>query len=175
MSEASKPLSLEKAIKTALEFETKVRDVYNDAYENARDETGKRVFRVLAREEQGHLDYLNSRLQEWQKTGHIVPTKLESILPPREKIEDKVGTLERQMAVEDRGYELEMLEKALKVEKETSGFYKSVVDTMTDEGQEMFAQFLEIEEAHVAIVQAEIDAVSGNGFYFGISEFDMEA
>jgi hypothetical protein len=33
---------------------------------------------------------------------------------------------------------------------------------------------LEIEEGHVAIVQADIDAVSGIGFWFDVKEFDLD-
>ena len=38
----------------------------------------------------------------------------------------------------------------------------------------MFARFLEIEDGHVAIVQAELDFISDNGFWFDFQEFDME-
>lgn len=39
----------------------------------------------------------------------------------------------------------------------------------------MFRHFLEIEDGHTAIVQAEIDALEGNGFWFDFAEFDLEA
>jgi hypothetical protein len=49
-----------------------------------------------------------------------------------------------------------------------------MVSEMAEEWRPLFARFLEIEEGHVAIVEAEIDAVSGAGFWFGIQEFDVE-
>jgi hypothetical protein len=49
-----------------------------------------------------------------------------------------------------------------------------MVSEMAEERRPLFARFLEIEEGHVAIVEAEIDAVSGAGFWFGIQEFDIE-
>jgi len=36
-------------------------------------------------------------------------------------------------------------------------------------------RFVEIEEGHRAIVQAEIDCVSGLGFWFDTAEFKLEA
>jgi hypothetical protein len=42
------------------------------------------------------------------------------------------------------------------------------------EGQELFRRFVEIEEGHVAIVQAEMDLVSGTGFWFDTAEFSLE-
>jgi hypothetical protein len=45
---------------------------------------------------------------------------------------------------------------------------------MTDEGQKMFARFLEIEENHIAAVQAELDYITNTGYWFDFKEFDME-
>jgi rubrerythrin len=70
--------------------------------------------------------------------------------------------------------EVEYLRRALTAEKETSAFYRRMVSEMAEERKPLFARFLEIEEGHVAIVEAEIDAVSGAGFWFGIQEFDVE-
>jgi peptide deformylase len=39
----------------------------------------------------------------------------------------------------------------------------------------MFARFLEIEEGHARIVQAEIDTLTGMGFWFDVQEFRLEA
>ena len=70
--------------------------------------------------------------------------------------------------------EVEHLQRALAAEKETSAFYQRMVAELSGERQRLFARFLEIEEGHVAIVQAEIDAVSGSGFWFDMKEFDLE-
>ena len=67
-----------------------------------------------------------------------------------------------------------MLSKALKVEVETSNFYQKMVDEMPGEGRQMFARFLEIEDAHINAVQAELDYISKTGYWFDFKEFDME-
>lgn len=167
-------MELEKAIKTAIEYETKVRDVYKDAADNAADSTGQMVFQTLAREEQYHLDYLNERLNEWQKTGKISVEKVKTLVPPQDIIDENVQKLNKQLAKKSNDKELQMLNKALKVEEETSAFYKSLVDKISGDGQKMFARFVEIEEGHQAIVKAEIDALSGSGFWFDFNEFSLE-
>ncbi|MGD9006323.1 MAG: hypothetical protein PVG41_00315 [Desulfobacteraceae bacterium] len=40
--------------------------------------------------------------------------------------------------------------------------------------KEMFARFLEIEDAHVEAVKAELDYVMRTGYWFDFKEFDME-
>ena len=76
-------MNLEEAIKTSIEYETKVRDVYNEAEQKAENATGKRVFNVLAKEEQHHLDYLKSRLDEWQSTGKVTIEELTTAIPSK--------------------------------------------------------------------------------------------
>ena len=49
-----------------------------------------------------------------------------------------------------------------------------MVSELPPEGRALFERFLEIEQGHVAIVQAEIDAVSGLGFWFDVQEFRLE-
>jgi len=168
-------MEVEKAIKTAIDYESKVRDVYADAAKKTQSEIAKRVFQKLANEEQGHIDYLKSRLTEWRNTGLISCEKLRTIIPGKKAVEEGVKKLEDRMKEADRFGEVQMLNKALDVEIETSSFYKEMVDRLEDEPQKMFKRFLEIEEGHLALVQAEIDSITGTGFWFDFQEFNLEA
>ena len=165
---------LEEAIKTAIEFEAQVSDVYRHATENTSDPIGKRTFGVLANEEQRHLNYLKSRLHELQRTGGITAEELDTAMPSRQAIREGISRLETRMTQKDKGAELQMLGKALKVENDTTTFYRKMANELSAEGQKVFARFVEIEEGHLAIVQAEIDYLSKSGYWFDIKEFDME-
>jgi rubrerythrin len=132
---------------------------------------------VLCDEEKRHLTYLNERLDEWKSTGKITVGKIATTIPTKKAIDEGIAKLranveKKQGAEYDT--ELEMLRRALQVEVETSTFYKKMVEELDAEGQEMFTRFVEIEEGHQAIVQAEIDAVSGMGFWFDSREFSLE-
>jgi len=166
-------MTLEKAITTALEYETKVRDAYVEFVDKVHDPDGKRVFEVLGKEEQGHVDYLEAKLKEWRDSGHVCETKLESVVPSKSKIEAGVEKLDKHLDKRDYGTEREMLQKALRLEQETSNFYQRMVNEMGDEGK-LFKRFLEIEEGHQAIVQAEIDYIEKSGHFFDFQEFTME-
>jgi rubrerythrin len=168
-------IRLDEAIKTAIEFEKKVLKVYQDAEQHAVDPVGRKVFSQLAKEEAGHVAYLESRLTEWQKSGHVALVELRTVLPDKERIIEGRKRLAKPM----RGKpvaptEVEHLKRALAAEKETSAFYRQMVSELAEERRQLFARFLEIEEGHVAIVEAELDAVSGFGFWFGMKEFDLE-
>lgn len=176
MSEnAGNVTSVEEAITTAIAFETRVRNTYQEAMKAATDPTGERVFKLLADEEQGHLDYLQSRLEEWRGTGKLTPEKLKTAIPPQEIINERAKSLSEKLEGDDKGQEVEMLRKAELLERETADFYARMVEELEDEAQQMFTRFVEIEEGHLAVVRAEIDALSGSGYFFDFPEFNMEA
>lgn len=170
-------MNLEEAIRTAIEYEAKVHRTYSEALEKSTDEVGKRVFRTLCEEERGHIKYLKDRLDEWRSTGSLTLERLDTAIPSRENIDRAVTELRDQVQGRPRRTsptEVDLLERALKVELETSNFYREMVRTLDAQGQELFARFVEIEEGHRAIVQAELDCVSGLGFWFDSREFNLE-
>lgn len=168
-------MTIEEAIKTALEYEEKVTDLYFESAKKFRDPLPRKIFLALADEEKRHVEYLEKRLEEWQKNGSITVEKIDTIVPDKKVIEENVKKLKKQAAKQDFADELSILKKALALEVETSGFYRKMVRELPAEHQELFEKFVEIEEGHEAIVQAEIDAVQGLGFWFDFMEFNLEA
>jgi len=166
-------MTIEEAIRTAIDVEEDVRDIYVRAAEATEDPTGKRIFSVLGEEEQGHVDYLKSRLVEWEKTGHVTPAELDTVVPEPEKISTAMDGLDERMQDVDRGGELGMLRKALDAERKTSDFYRDLVNKLPPEGQALFSRFVDIEDGHLAIVQAEIDRLTGHGVWFDFQEFQL--
>ena len=168
-------IGLDEAIQTALEFERKVYKVYADVMDEIEDPVGKKVFKQLSLEEAQHVTYLQHRLTEWREEGRIDIQDLSTVVPDKQRItegrERIAQMVQRRKPVSS---ELEYLKEAFEVEKETSGFYRRMVSELTGEGQELFSRFMEIEEGHVAIVQAEIDSLQGMGFWFDMQEFNLE-
>jgi rubrerythrin len=172
-------MELDQAIRTAIEYEAGVHRTYQEAMQRATDEKGRRFFEVLRDEEKSHLNYLRERLDEWKRTGKIRLERLETVVPPRAVIDAGLQELRRKLSPEsDPGggamTGLELLRKAREAEKETSDFYHQMVQTLDGDGRRLFERFVEIEEGHRAIVQAEIDAVSGMGVWFDTMEMSLE-
>ena len=170
-------MTIEEAIETALSFEKKVHAQYEAEAKNADDATAKKIFTTLAQEELGHVAYLESRLGEWQKDGRLSPEKLRTVLPSAARIRAGIGRTRAAVRkdVGSHDAELASLYRALAAEDETSAFYRKMVRELPPEGQSLFSRFLEIEDGHAAIVQAEIDNVKSMGFWFDLKEFDLEA
>jgi rubrerythrin len=168
-------MNIEEAIKTAIQYEKKVVQVYEEAAGSSHDETGKKIFAALVKEEQQHVDYLESRLTEWKATGRVTAGSLGTVVPSRERIDEGIRTLQSRVARKAPEAEMRLLKRALDVEVETSAFYGRVVKELPPEGRALFERFVEIEQGHQAIVQAEMNAVAGNGYWFDIAEISMES
>jgi len=168
-------MTIEEAIHTAIEHENGVRDVYAEASEKVTDPIGKKVFTVLAREEQGHVDFLMDCLKQWREKGKVDPIQLKTAVPARDVIDKAMSALSAGMDVKDRSGELDMLRQALAAEHKTSAFYQKMVAELPPEGKALFQPFVEIEEGHVTIVQAEMDALNGTGTWFDLLEVSFEA
>lgn len=168
-------MTLEEAIKTAIQYETKVRGLYQQAVDKATDDKGRRVFAVLRDEEQGHLDYLAERHTEWKQTGQVTAAKLGTVVPSKKKLADAVNKAKKSVDGPRYTVELDLLRQALAMELETGNFYRKMVAELDAEGQNLFRRFVDIEEGHYAIVQAQIDAINGMGFWFDSMEFNLEA
>ncbi len=157
-------MKLETAIKSALEFENRIRDLYIKAVARTDDSAGKKIFQALADDEQHHVDYLESRLGEWQRCGEITVETLDSIVPDKAAIRKEAAVLQSKISEDARGLKQQMLSQALEMEIETSRFYRELVDQISAEHRAMFERFLEIEDNHVEAVQFELDHLSNTRF-----------
>ncbi len=167
-------MRLDEAILTAIEYETRIRDHYLSSVDRIRNTAGRRIFEVLAGEEQGHIDYLLACLGRWRRDGVIGSIALPSALPSASELAKDLGPVEGLVPDPVLDDERQILNVALNMERETSDYYRRLVARLDGEHREFFARFIEIEDGHVAVVQAEIDYLSSNGCWFGFSEFNQE-
>jgi rubrerythrin len=171
-------MTVDEAIQTALQYEHRVRDMYAEAAARAGDAVAKKMLLVLVGEEQRHVEYLEARLAEWKATGKVRSAALTTDLPSAKVIQEGVKKLAQRMQLpeNERRESIETLKRSLDVEDETSGFYRRMVGQLPGKDERsMFQQFLDIEEGHHAIVQAELDSVQGHGYWFDVQEFKLEA
>lgn len=171
-------MTVEEAIQTALQFERRVRGVYEEAAARASDDTAKKMLQVMVGEENRHVEYLEARLAEWKSTGKVRAAALATDLPSTKVIQEGVKKLKERIAMPERERReaIETLKRALEVEQETSIFYERMVRQLAaPEDRAMFQRFLEIEAGHFTIVQAELDSVQGLGYWFDVQEFKLES
>lgn len=168
-------MNIENAIKTAIEYETRVCELYREAELEMKGETGIRLIKALYRDETFHVLYLKDKLRKYREDGSIIQDEITSTLPSKEELEEEIRKVKTNMTGRTLGDKKKVLSKILKAEIETSSFYRQMVDALPDEGKELFSRFLEIEDAHIVLVQAELDLYGNTGFWFDNEEIDMES
>lgn len=168
-------MTLDEAIQMALQYEGRIISIYSDAMRRSQDPIGKKVFKTLNDDEISHVRFLKEKLDEVRKTGRIASVKLVTPIPPAEKIGAALKKPPGGNVPPVPEEELNLLRRALAVETESCEFYQKLVRELLPEERALFERFVEIEEGHRAIVQAEIDSISGNSFWFDIPEFRLEA
>lgn len=168
-------MNMEQAIQTALEYETKIFELYREAAETVQDPKGKRTLQLLRDDELSHIDYLKLQLETWKSSGRIDSQTLSSNIPPAQDLAQKVQNVQQKLDVKDKKREREVLEAALRAEVETGIFYEQMVRELPKEQGALFAGFLQIEKNHQATVQFELDYLAHTGYWFDVAEFDLEA
>ena len=166
----------EEAIKTAIEYEKDVAELYLEAVQGTEHKGAKKFFQLMHDEEQMHVDYLENKLVQWLSKEDVSDTEIGSVIPSAEAVAKGLESLKPTMSKDKTasyGPEIAMLKRALKAEEKTSAFYEELAGQLPDKLQHIFRRFLEIENGHRAAVEAELDAVEGNGFWYDIQEFTM--
>ena len=168
-------MNLREALQISLEYENKVRDHYKMGVGKITDPVGRRIFTTLAEEEQNHVDFLENRLARLNDPN-VEPITFGTVVPP-EWVEAAKRKLEKPPSDKIANQtDIELVKLALELEHETSNFYRSLMDKLeSEEDKKFFEPFIEIEDGHISIVQAELDALQGIGFWFDFKEFSLEA
>lgn len=161
-------------LENAIEAEKESLREYLDWAWQTRDPAGKNVFVRLASEEFEHMRLLETQRSALKETGECrpapVPTSLVERLLPR------IPAKSMQVRGIAGQTELSALQVALEHENRTARFYAEQVGTTADPAaQQVFRRLSEMELAHVALIQAELDNIQRDGFWFDIREFTLES
>ena len=168
-------MKLEEALKTAIEMEENVQAFYEKNASTFKSKIASKIFKTLAEEEQGHVDYLKRRQAKWLENGEIETETLNTIVPNKDLIQNKLQELSKINDKADVASEVEVFKQAQKLELEIAAFYKQMVQELPAPDRLLFEGFLQIEDCHEAIIQAEISSAIGSGIWFDFMEFDQEA
>ncbi|HNQ78226.1 MAG TPA: hypothetical protein PK747_09325 [Acidobacteriota bacterium] len=168
-------MNLREAIEASLEFERKIRAHYKESAEKAGTEPGRKFYSLLAREEDGHVSYLKKMDEEYGKTGSLPEEPLSTLFTRTEWVIEGGKAMNGAAGGGGNQSEMDRLLTALRLEEEATKLYEKLVLSLGPEGGKFFGQFLKIEEAHTALVRAEVDYFNRSGYFYDFPEFSLEA
>ncbi len=137
----------------ALELEAKGFTFYTQAAKKTENQTGKRMFAQLAKEEEDHIIRLKQMFKD------LYPKKTDKDIPLFE------------VEVSEYSGEVEALKIAADMEKKSIQFYE---DWAKGNLESLFSVLIEIEKEHLELLQAELDYVQRTGFWFDYFESSLE-
>ena len=167
-------MNIEEALLKAIEFENGIYAVYGEALANATNPIAIKIYEMMQEEEEGHIAYLESKLEIWRAENTLEGGDLDTSVPDVSGEPVLTRGLPKGDDHLDPSSELGVLARVYKAESETAAFYVDMVAQLPEEGQAFFQQFVEIEQGHLKLVAAEIDAVRGMGRWFDMDEFKLE-
>ncbi|UCE05753.1 MAG: ferritin family protein [bacterium] len=162
-----------KALKTAIEIEENGLVTFLKFARQTKDMTGKNMFIRLAMDEHEHRQILEQQLNNLLEGKRLVNIEI-----PQSEIEQvapKIREKQQRTRGESGLLEIDALNTALDLERKAAQFFRDQADIVDDpEARALFIRLAEWEDAHFDLIQAELDAIQGTGFWFGIPEFQMD-
>jgi rubrerythrin len=160
------------AMKTAIEMEKSGHRFFQDAARQVNHEVGRKMFKRLAAEEMVHLRTFEKLFEELSGGGDW-KSALEQVKPAERM--PYFDEARKEFKAEDLSVELDFLKQALDLERKAIAFFEqAITDAETAQARQVFQRILEEEKSHYDLIQAEIDSISGSGFWFDVHEFYMD-
>lgn len=162
-----------KAFKMGMETEFKGLETYLHYARMTKDETGKNMFIILAKDELEHYRILERALGKMQVDGNLsgieIPESITQRVTPR--LKDRDSRIKGESGVD----QVNALTTALDQERRSIELYRQQLSkAINPDARNTFKQLMEMEEAHYDLIQAELDSINETGFWFQIPEFTME-
>jgi rubrerythrin len=157
------------SLATALEAEKQSLRAYLRLAWDTHDASGKQMFIRLATDEFEHMRLLETWQAGQQPPATLEPSAIERLVP---HLSDK--------SLQIRGtsgqHQLSALNAALDLETSARTFYEEQSRKAQGEpARATFSRLAEMEAAHYALIQAEVDNIREDGFWFGLREFTLES
>ncbi len=152
----------------AIEAEKESLRTYLKLAWDTRDGSGKQMFIRLATDEFEHMRLLETWQTDEHREAAIEPSLIERLVP---KLSDK----SLQIRGTEGQHQLSALNAALDLERSARAFYEEQ-ERKAPAGllRTTFARLAEMEAAHYVLIQAEIDNIRQDGYWFGLREFSLE-
>lgn len=147
-------MDLKKALQTAIKGELEGRELYKAAAEKTSDKKAKKVFSMLAEEEQKHLDTLVKMAKEYNEGGDISSPDL----PSPASFEDAESPIfSREFKDKVADFDMTALSIGIKLELESEKFYRdTAMGTGVEEMKTLFNRLAEWEKEHYNYLQKQI-------------------
>jgi rubrerythrin len=163
-------MDVRKALETAMKGEIEGRELYRMAAEKSGDEKARETFAFLAREEDSHLEALKGMHAAFVK-GEKIPVPSLPRLLSFEDASSPIFSTSFKERLKGKHFEMSALSIAVKLEKDSFQFYRSMAEQSADPDLKGFFQHLSSwEKDHFEALTREMDLLEDE--YFKANHFE---
>ncbi len=138
-----------------------------------KDPGGKDMFIRLALDEYHHWQLIERQLLSFNQTGIFKPVDIPTSL--LERLVPHLSQKELLIRGKEKQDKLNALQTALQLERSARDFYHQArKQAAADELRQLLLRLEQMEQAHLELIQAEIDHIQKTGFWFWFAEFTLE-
>ena len=143
-------------LKMAILMEHRGKAFYQKLAEQTDNEEVKNIFRIMADEEQLHIDFLSEQFAYYQKNNKLNPGKI-TMKPTEDSIANTILSPEIKKNLSAVGYEAAAITAAIDMEKRAIAVYAERAETATDPSEkELYTWLSNWENDHLNIL-AKLD------------------
>jgi len=139
------------ALKTAILLEIRGKAFYETVASQANNEEVRRIFSIMATEEQLHFDFLSQQYKDYQRNGKMTDIKPESV--SGESIVKMVLNREITSKISAAGFEAAAISAAIDMESKAIKVYSERArEAQSEEERKLFEWLAEWEQGHHKIL-----------------------
>ncbi len=153
-------MDLKEAFEIAMQGEIEGREFYRAIANQTKDKKAKKVFMDLSNDEDMHLHFLRKLYEQYEKNNKIDLPNLPKIRE-YDDLESPIFTREFKNFVKEKDFEMSALSVGMKLELESSQFYKKIANEVDNkELKEFFLYLSEWEEGHYEALRKQTNFFS---------------
>jgi len=160
-------MDLKQALKTALDFEQKGHDLYEETSNNTKNPIVAKTFRYLANQELFHIEEIKEHIE--QLNNGKIELKGDTLEKTKEFFTTTVKEFKEKIGLSDS--DMNAHETALELEQSAYDFYKkqhSTVESM--ELKNFFKWLMDQENAHYELIRKAYDFIKDPAAFFAEEE-----
>lgn len=157
-------MDIKEALKVAIKGEIEGRELYKVLAEKTDDPEAKIIFENLAKEEDSHFQALKTVSQTLVDSEEFVMPKLEKLVT-FENVDSPIFSKSFKTRVKEKHFEMSALSIAMKLELDSTNFYKKMADEAPNNDLKIFFQTLsDWEKGHYDAISKQIKALEDEYF-----------
>ena len=145
------PKSAEDILKTAILLELRGKAFYTTAARDSRSEAVRKIFTIMAEEEDAHIQFLSRQFAEFERSGRFAKNEIGN--PPEDTVTAEILSAQVKKEISAAGFEAAAISAAIDFENRAVDVYQGRAAEAVDPNErEMYQMLADWERTHFRLL-----------------------